>query len=110
MPPAPTGRELPWSSVWGTPSGCGDGAHGQVTPPFAFSNRVTGVYELSLCRVADAGSPGGCPASAFKRCGAAVRAAEPCVRPPPIPVSVPRAVCLSPQACRGVAGVCWTPP
>uniref|UniRef100_A0A8B9CRF3 plus-end-directed kinesin ATPase n=1 Tax=Anser brachyrhynchus TaxID=132585 RepID=A0A8B9CRF3_9AVES len=25
------------------------------------SNRVTGVYELSLCRVADAGSPGGCP-------------------------------------------------
>uniref|UniRef100_A0A8C8BLM2 plus-end-directed kinesin ATPase n=1 Tax=Otus sunia TaxID=257818 RepID=A0A8C8BLM2_9STRI len=24
------------------------------------SNRVTGVYELSLCRVADAGSPGGC--------------------------------------------------
>lgn len=27
--------------------------------PFAFSrNRVTGVYEVSLCNLADAGSPG----------------------------------------------------
>uniref|UniRef100_A0A8D2M8H6 plus-end-directed kinesin ATPase n=1 Tax=Zonotrichia albicollis TaxID=44394 RepID=A0A8D2M8H6_ZONAL len=29
-----------------------------ASPVFAHSNRVTGVYELSLCRVADAGSPG----------------------------------------------------
>lgn len=27
-------------------------------PPSSCSNRVTGVYELSLCHVADAGSPG----------------------------------------------------
>lgn len=26
--------------------------------PLPYSNRVTGVYELSLCHVADAGSPG----------------------------------------------------
>lgn len=26
--------------------------------PLSLSNRVTGVYELSLCHVADAGSPG----------------------------------------------------
>jgi len=38
---------------------------GNASSPFAHSNRVTGVYELSLCRVADAGSPGGCCASAW---------------------------------------------
>lgn len=41
----------------------------RVTSPFAHSNRVTGVYELSLCRVADAGSPGGCPARSLQGCG-----------------------------------------
>lgn len=41
----------------------------QVTSPFAYSNRVTGVYELSLCRVADAGSPGGCHAGSPQGCG-----------------------------------------
>lgn len=73
---------------------------------FAHSNRVTGVYELSLCRVADAGSPGGCHTSA--QVFSWGRGAQPdlwvrgCV-------SVPPAVCLCPQACREGAGVCWTP-
>uniref|UniRef100_A0A8C6JBP3 plus-end-directed kinesin ATPase n=1 Tax=Melopsittacus undulatus TaxID=13146 RepID=A0A8C6JBP3_MELUD len=34
------------------------GSAGNASSPFDHSNRVTGVYELSLCRVADAGSPG----------------------------------------------------
>lgn len=42
----------------------GRGRASNTSPPLACSNRVTGVYELSLCRVADAGSPGGCRVSA----------------------------------------------
>ena len=65
----------------------GWGRASNASSPFARSNRVTGVYELSLCRVADAGSPGGCRASAqvftARPGGTAWRSGSgPCVCPP----------------------------
>lgn len=71
--------EITWARGWGRA--------GNALSAFTRSNRVTGVYELSLCRVADAGSPGGCHTSArvitARPGGTAWRpGSRPCVCPP----------------------------